>query len=85
MDPNQGPRHGWMLTVSLMNSSPAGLDAGALLLACLAEAVGLATSVFDSQVGARMRDCRRFLPAQLDVLLAAVTGALDASTTAVRR
>ncbi|MFI5838037.1 MULTISPECIES: GOLPH3/VPS74 family protein [Micromonospora] len=85
IDPNQAASPRVRLTAMLMHSSPAELDPGTLLLASLGEAVGLAAHIFDPQVGGRMRDCRRFLPAQLEGLLAAVVGALDVSTTTVRR
>ncbi|MFG3602782.1 GOLPH3/VPS74 family protein [Micromonospora chersina] len=84
-DPNQAASPRVRLTAMLMHRSPAELDPETLFLASLVDTVGLASSVFDPQLSGRMRESRRFLPAQLDGLVAAVVGALDASTTTVRR
>ncbi|MGC1215324.1 MAG: GPP34 family phosphoprotein [Micromonospora sp.] len=84
-DPNQAASPRVRLTALLMRQQRAELDAETLLLAGLTGAVGFGSNVFEEHVGARMRDCRQFLPPPLDGLLSAVIAALDAATVAVRR
>ena len=84
-DPNQAASPRVRLTALLMRQQRPELDAETLLLAALTGAVGLSSNVFDEQVSARMRECRRYLPPPLDGLLSAVVAALDAATVAVRR
>ncbi|MFC4145072.1 GPP34 family phosphoprotein [Micromonospora mangrovi] len=85
VDPNQAASPRVRLTALLMRQQRTDLDAETLLLAALTGAVGLGSNVFDEQVSARMRDCRKYLPPPLDGLLGAVVAALDAATVSVRR